>query len=58
MPQLAFTIDQTTFGVKPFPQARPALSMARNSGPDVIPAGAAHSSIAHFSQSGIGTLRM
>jgi hypothetical protein len=51
-------MDQITFGVKPFPHVRPALLMARNSGPEVSPAGAVHSSIVLFTQSGIGTVRM
>jgi hypothetical protein len=51
-------MDQITFGVKPFPHTLPALLMARNSGPDVIAASAAHSSMDLFTQSGIGTVRM
>ena len=61
MPQLAapsLTIDQITFGVNPFPHVRPALLMARNSGPEVSPAGTVHSSITFFTQSGTGTVRM
>jgi hypothetical protein len=51
-------MDQITFGVKPFPDTLPALLMARNNGPDVIAASAAHSSTDLFTQSGIGTVRM
>lgn len=46
------------FGVKPFPHVRPTLLMALNSGPEVSPADAVHSSIAFFTHSGIGTVRM
>jgi len=53
-----FTIDQITFGVKPFPHTLPALLMGRNNGPDVITASAAHASMDLFTQSGIGTVRM
>ena len=38
-------MDQITLGVNPLSQARPALLIALKSGPDVIPADAAHSSI-------------
>ena len=54
----SFTMDQITFGVKPFPHTLPALLMARKSGPELIPASIAHSSIAVFTQFGIGTVRM
>jgi hypothetical protein len=43
---------------KPFPHTLPALLMARKSGPELIPATIAHSSIAVFTQFGIGTVRM
>ena len=46
------------FGVNPFPHVRPAMLMALNSGPEVSPAVTVHSSIARFTQPGIGTVRM
>jgi hypothetical protein len=54
----SFTFDQITLGANPFPQARPTLLIALNSGPGVIPADAAHSSIALLTQCGIGTVWM
>ena len=54
----SLTIDQITFGLNPFHHVRPAFLMARNSGPEVSPAGTVHSSIALFTQSGTGTVRM
>src|SRR5437763_7583898 len=54
----SFTMDQITFGVKPFRHTLPALLMARKSGPELIPATIVDSSIAVFTQFGIGTVRM
>ena len=54
----ARTTSQTTFAVIPSPQTRPALLIARKTGPRVSPAATVHWSIAVFTQAGIGTVRM
>ena len=45
------------FGDIPSPQIRPALLMARNTGPSVMAAAAVHASTADLTHRGIGTVR-
>ena len=51
-------MDQITLGVKPFPQVRPALLIARKSIPVVRHADAVQASTRAFTQSGTGTVRI
>ena len=46
-----------TFGDMPSPETRPALLIARNTGPCVTPAAAVHKSTRLFTQVGMGTVR-
>jgi hypothetical protein len=53
-----FTISQRTFGVIRSPQILPALLMGRKIRPSLIPLASVQLSIASFTQTGIGTVRM
>src|SRR5262245_13312251 len=53
----ARTTSHSTFGDMASPQTRPALLIARNTGPSVIAAAAAKASTAAFTHDGIGTVR-
>jgi len=55
---LAFTIAQITFGVEPWPQILPALLIDRSNGPALMAAPTAQLSIASFTHSGTGIVRM
>ena len=53
-----FTTCQITFSVMPSPQTEPFRLTHRNSRPSVIGADVTQMSIADFTQSGTGTVRM
>ncbi len=53
----ARTTSHSTLGDMPSPHTRPALLMARKTGPCVITAAAVHASTAVFTHVGIGTVR-
>ena len=53
----ARTTSHSTFGDMPSPQTRPALLIARNTGPCVTPAAAIRKSAWSFTHIGMGTVR-
>jgi hypothetical protein len=55
-PATARTTSQSTLGDMLFPQTRPALLIAWNTGPSVIATAAVHRPTAAFTQVGIGTV--
>ena len=52
------TTPQITFGLIPLPHTKPALLIARNTVPVVIPAAVVQISTVALTQAGMGTVRM